>query len=93
MQVALILVALTVFMFFGAGLYAVWNGEQDQAAQQKTDMAICGAVNGLRQDFVEVIEDQKERALKNIKKLGLDVEQAEKDYDEMLNKIGDEECP
>lgn len=93
MQVVLIIFTASCFMFFGAGAYAVWNGEQDRAVQEQTDMRICDAVIGVRQDLVEVIEDQRARGLKNVKKLGLDVEQARKDYDKMLSKIGDEECP
>lgn len=73
-------------MFFGAAGYAVYSGVTRDQKQ-------CDAVNGLRRDLVEVIEEQQDRGLKNAEKLGLNTQEIKNDYARMLNKIGDEECP
>lgn len=91
------LIVAGVFLFLGAAGYAVYNGATERENQanlaKERDVAICKAVIGVRRDLVEVIRDQESRAIKNVRKLGLDVQEAKESYRKTLDKIGDEECP
>lgn len=86
MRVVAIVLSTTILIFMGAAAYAVVNGAE---GRQST----CDAVKGLRTDLVEIIEEQRGRALENAEKLGLNTQQLDNDYNRMLNKIGDPQCP
>ena len=92
-QVAICLFALVTIGFFGAGIYAVWWGEEERGELQSDVVDVCVAVQGLRNDLVEVISAQEERGLRNARRLGLNVQELEEDYDEMYAKLGDRQCP
>lgn len=86
LQIAVVIFSVVTAAFFGAALFAVWNGREENAG-------ICDAVVGLRTDLVQVLEDQRGKAEANARKLGLDTVQLQKDYDNMIAKIGDRDCP
>lgn len=86
LQISLVLFAIITTGFFGAAMFAVWNGGEE-------NKDICDAVVGLREDIVEVISEQRGRAIENAEKLGLDTDSLNRDYDKMLSKIGDRSCP
>ena len=97
MKVITILLIVSILLFLGGATYAVISGakqrEDNADAAAQADEQICDAVIGLRTDLVQVLEEQKEDALKNVKKLGLDVKQYEENYEETIALISNRECP
>lgn len=77
---------IAAFAFAGSGIYSVLNRDE-------TDQAICGAVQGLRDDMVRSFRKIKTRAIDNAKT------QKEKDLVEevyekdLIAGINDPQCP
>jgi hypothetical protein len=81
---------LSVFLFFGAAGYAVFNGARERDH-------ICAAVGQLRQDLVDVVASGRDRSLKTAqsfprKQREVIVRQAEESYRETVAKISDPNC-
>ncbi len=89
-RMALVFVISTP-IFFGAGAYAVWYSNQE-----RND--ICGEVQDLRDDLVEVVRDGRDRGNKTAdafppKQKKVILEANEESYKNSVKKIAEPSCP
>lgn len=79
----LIGIVISLTMFFGAGIYAVYDG-------QKENNQICEAVYGLRSDLVTSITTLRNRSIDRRPHREEEIREA---YEPLLSQINDRQCP